>query len=193
MYTKATLPVRDRLLAGAVLCLREKGYAETTARDIAAASGCNLRSIGYHFGSTRELLLAAISSNFRAWLEPLISATADNDSASAGERLEHGMSRFTEALSENAPVLRAWLEAIVLAGHDRKLRATLASNQSEFRDALAETLAELGSQRAQEQAEAIISVCDGLVVRFLLHGDAAKPAAVTAAAAAALGLSRPAD
>ena len=51
---------REDLLAGAVLCLREKGYARTTARDIVAASGTNLASIGYHYGSTEALLNAAV-------------------------------------------------------------------------------------------------------------------------------------
>src|SRR2546423_10671599 len=50
---------REDLLAGAVRCLRERGYAHTTARDIVAASGTNLASIGYHYGSTKALLNAA--------------------------------------------------------------------------------------------------------------------------------------
>ena len=185
MYTNDSSPVRERLLQGASLCLQEKGYAETTARDIAAASGANLRSIGYHFGSTKGLLLAAISLNFRRWLEPLIAAAAD-EQRPAAERLALGMRRFTEALSENAPMLRAWLEAIVLAGHDAELRQTLADNQSEFRNALAETLAQAGSEEAQERAAAIITVCDGVIVRFMLHGDADRPEDVALAAASAL-------
>jgi AcrR family transcriptional regulator len=36
------------------------GYARTTARDIVAASGTNLASIGYHYGSTQALLNAAV-------------------------------------------------------------------------------------------------------------------------------------
>jgi len=51
---------RDQLLEGALLCLQTKGYARTTARDIAAASGANLASIGYHFGSKEGLLNAAV-------------------------------------------------------------------------------------------------------------------------------------
>jgi len=51
---------REDLLAGAVRCLREKGYARTTARDIVAASGTNLASIGYHYGSTQALMNAAV-------------------------------------------------------------------------------------------------------------------------------------
>lgn len=185
VYTKEQASVRERLIDGASDCLQEKGYAETTARDIAAASGANLRSIGYHFGSTKGLLLTAISLNFRRWLEPLIAAAADEQRPAAA-RLALGMQRFTEALSENAPMLRAWLEAIVLAGHDAELRQKLADNQSEFRNALAHTLSQAGNDDAQERAAAIISVCDGVIVRFMLYGEAVRPEDVTRAAAAAL-------
>ena len=51
---------KEDLLAGAKQCLREKGYANTTARDIVAASGTNLASIGYHFGSKDALMTQAI-------------------------------------------------------------------------------------------------------------------------------------
>ncbi|MGH3839469.1 MAG: TetR family transcriptional regulator, partial [Pseudonocardiaceae bacterium] len=38
---------REALLDGARRCLLERGYARTTARDLVAASGTNLASIGY--------------------------------------------------------------------------------------------------------------------------------------------------
>jgi hypothetical protein len=131
--------------------------------------------------------LAAISLNFRSWLEPLIALAADSQRPAA-KRLELGMERFTRALPENAPVLRAWLEAIVLAGHDDELRAVLARNQAEFRTALARSLAEAGEPDSERRAAAIISVCDGLIVRFLLHGEAVHPADLARDAVA--GLSR---
>ena len=55
---------REALLEGARTCLEEKGYARTTARDIVAASGTNLASIGYHFGSKESLLNEAIGQAF---------------------------------------------------------------------------------------------------------------------------------
>src|ERR1700752_223809 len=58
---------REDLLAGAIACLREKGYARTTARDIVAASGTNLGSIGYHYGSTEALLNAALNQAVETW------------------------------------------------------------------------------------------------------------------------------
>lgn len=193
MYTKVDETVPGRLLGGTLQCLREKGYAETTARDIAAASGANLRSIGYHFGSTKQLLLAAISLNFRRWLEPLIEATTDAQ-RSPSERIELGMTRFVEAMLDNEATLRAWLEAIVAAGHEPGLRATLARNQAEFREMLESTLAEAGLEDPGASAAALIAVCDGLIVRFLLQGEIGDPREVAHDAARAFeALSLPSD
>src|SRR5947199_5851342 len=51
---------REALIEGAIGCLKAKGFARTTARDIAAASAANLASIGYHFGSKDALLNEAL-------------------------------------------------------------------------------------------------------------------------------------
>src|SRR3979411_357983 len=67
---------REDLLAGAVRCLREKGYARTTARDIVAASGTNLASIGYHYGSKEALLNQALAQAVGGWGEVLEAAMA---------------------------------------------------------------------------------------------------------------------
>src|SRR5687767_6688051 len=56
----AQISHREDLIEGAIKCLRTKGYARTTARDIAAASGAGLASIGYHFGSKDALLAKAL-------------------------------------------------------------------------------------------------------------------------------------
>ena len=53
---------REKLLAGAKRCLYERGYGRTTTRDIVEASGANLASIGYHFGSKEALLLAVLEA-----------------------------------------------------------------------------------------------------------------------------------
>src|SRR5215218_6694561 len=58
---------KEDLIAGAKRCLYEKGYARTTARDIVAASGTNLASIGYHYGSTEALLNAAMIQAIEEW------------------------------------------------------------------------------------------------------------------------------
>jgi AcrR family transcriptional regulator len=178
-------PVKKRLLEAAVACLQRQGYAATTARDIAAEADANLRSIGYHYGSTQGLLLAAISANWRRWLAPLI-AVARSAERQPRERLIEGMTLFHSALSENAPMAHAWLEAVTIAPRDPELRATLAANQQEFRAALARTLAAGGQPDPELRADAIITVCDGLIVRYLLYGQVDRPADIAQHAAAAL-------
>ncbi|MQA85297.1 MAG: TetR family transcriptional regulator [Streptosporangiales bacterium] len=81
---------REDLLAGAKRCLYEKGYARTTARDIAAASGTSLAAIGYHFGSKEALLNAALVQAVQEWGDELGDALAAEGGAggSAAERFE---------------------------------------------------------------------------------------------------------
>jgi AcrR family transcriptional regulator len=176
---------KDRLLEAAVTCLQRQGYAATTARDIASEAEANLRSIGYHYGSTRSLLLAAISANWRRWLAPLIAA-ADSDAQPPEERLREGMKLFSANLAENAPMAHAWLEAVTLARSDVELRTTLAANQQEFRKALAANLDAAGQPEVDGRAAAIITVCDGLIVHYLLYGTAPRPEEIARQAAAAL-------
>jgi AcrR family transcriptional regulator len=178
-------PVKTRLLEAAIVCLQRQGYAATTARDIAGEAEANLRSIGYHYGSTRGLLVAAISTNWRRWLAPLI-AVATTAEHSPHERLAEGMELFSTALAENAPMANAWLEAVTLGARNPELRDTLAANQQEFRDALAANLAAAGQSESSERAAAIITVCDGLIVEYALYGRAGDPRYVARRAAAAL-------
>lgn len=58
---------RDKLLKGARTCLLEKGYLQTTARDISKASGVGLAAIGYHFGTKEALLQQAMVEAHQEW------------------------------------------------------------------------------------------------------------------------------
>lgn len=52
---------REALLAAARTCVYQRGFARTTARDIATEAGVSLASIGYHFGSKERLLTEAFT------------------------------------------------------------------------------------------------------------------------------------
>src|SRR5918992_4790384 len=65
---------REALLAAAVRCIHEKGYAHTTQRDLLAASGANPRSITYHFGSKERLMATALAETFRRRADPIMRA-----------------------------------------------------------------------------------------------------------------------
>lgn len=51
---------RRRIVEAAVQTIKEKGFAATSARAIAATGGFNQALVFYHFGSVNELLLAAL-------------------------------------------------------------------------------------------------------------------------------------
>ncbi len=57
---------RERLLAGAIATLRDKGIAGVSARSIAAAAGVNQALVFYHFGTVEELVVAACQSSTQA-------------------------------------------------------------------------------------------------------------------------------
>jgi AcrR family transcriptional regulator len=61
---------RQRLVDGAIETVRAAGIAGASARAIAAAAGVNQALIFYHFGSVRELLVAACESTTEARVAP---------------------------------------------------------------------------------------------------------------------------
>src|SRR5918996_291356 len=99
---------RDALLEGAITCIQEKGYARTTARDLVAASGTNLGSIGYHYGSKERLLNEALFEAFRRWLLPLVERAAAADPASAWEGLRDSLVVLFEDLEGHRPLITSF-------------------------------------------------------------------------------------
>ncbi len=77
---------KEDLLDGAKKMLIERGYANTTARDIVAASHTNLASIGYHYGSLDALLTQAMIEMMGEWGEKFAAASAEQKGKDAEAR-----------------------------------------------------------------------------------------------------------
>ncbi|MGE5283154.1 MAG: TetR/AcrR family transcriptional regulator [Chloroflexota bacterium] len=182
---------RERLLEAAIQCLQEQGYARTTARDLVAASGTNLASIGYHFGSKEGLLNVAVAEAFQRWLKPLVALAAEPGPATPLERLQRGMAGVADSLEENRELVAAALEAWAQLPRSEHLRATMKAGYEDFHRAIAATVrdafAETGASEVDADALAtlIIALFDGLLVRWAL--DPADPPDVERLAAAAQG------
>ena len=133
---------RESLLAGAQRCLYEKGYARTTARDIAAASGVSLAAIGYHFGSVEALLNAAMMQAIGEWGEQVQRAlAADADHYAAMEPLERFAAIWTRILDTfetQRPLWIATVEVVAQAERAPEVRAFLAEALQQGRLGLAE-------------------------------------------------------
>ena len=124
---------REKLLAGAKQCLVERGYARTTARDVAAASGANLASTGYHFGSMEALLTAAIVEALEEWSDGFDEALV----AAPVPDLETTWAGIVGSFEAARPILLASFEAFVQSQHLPEVRARLADAYEEARTGLA--------------------------------------------------------
>ena len=130
---------REALLAGAKRCLYEKGYARTTARDIAAASGVSLAAIGYHFGSKEALLNAALVEAIGEWgeeLERALAADADRD-APPLERFEAIWTRVIASFATHRPLWAASFESFAEIDRVPEVRQVLADAMEQGRLGLA--------------------------------------------------------
>lgn len=191
---------RELLLEGAIACLQEKGYARTTSRDLVAASGTNLASIGYHFGSKEHLLNVAVTEAFQRWLKPLVKLAAEPGPATPLERLGRTLNGVMDTLEENRPLVAACLEAWAQLARSEDLRAEMLKTYEDFQTVIAATtrdaFAEISSSEVDADALAvlIIALFDGLLVKWQLDPSGAPSASrlIEAAQTAVVALTTPA-
>lgn len=167
---------REQLLEGAIECLKTKGYARTTARDIAAASGANLASIGYHFGSKEGLLNAAIIRLYEDWTEQMGAAAFSDPDAPPLAQMANSWVAMLDAFEEQRPLMVAFVEAMAQAERSDDLRRQMATHLSESRERVAAmvnaSLGEVEGVDAAVVASFLIAVSDGLVIQYLLSPEA---------------------
>ena len=169
---------RDQLLEGAIECLRTKGYARTTARDIAAAANANLASIGYHFGSKEALLNEAITRTCEEWTARLGQAAFASGSESPLEQMGASWVAMLSSFEQLRPVLIGLVEAVGQSAWSEDLRRELAAHYKASREQVASMVrASLGDEAESAGADPsvvasfLIAVCDGLVMQWLLDPD----------------------
>lgn len=171
---------REALLEGARTCLEEKGYARTTARDLVAASGTNLASIGYHFGSKERLLNQAIGAAFEEWTERVGELASSAKDASPLEQAEVSLVAMLDSFEEYRGVMVAFVEAIAQAERSPELKAQLADLYRDCRARIAQMIrASLGDDAdaagsvPDTLASFFMAVCDGIALQWLLDPERA--------------------
>jgi AcrR family transcriptional regulator len=166
---------RTRLLEAARTLLRERTYGNITARDLVAASGTNLGSIGYHFGSKEALLNEAIGLAFEEWADTIIRATH----IAPG----HGTLSLTDSLrtvldqyDSIRPYFHAYIEALARSARSPELREQLAIHYNRQRDRVAGLLIEslddaIDPNDARHLASVMIATVDGLLIQTFIDAD----------------------
>ncbi|MFJ4099997.1 TetR/AcrR family transcriptional regulator [Amycolatopsis japonica] len=156
---------REDLLDGAKRCLIERGYAHTTARDITAASGANLGSIGYHFGSKEALMNEAMIELSTEVVERL----REPEDAS----LTTTWQSLVDSFGEQRDLWTAVLESATQAIRFPELRERLADAQDEARKVLGERLSATDAEAAGAVQFALIA---GVMMQHLVAPDRAPSA-----------------
>jgi AcrR family transcriptional regulator len=170
---------RAKLLSAAMRCLRDKGYARTTARDLAAASGANLASIGYHFGSKDALLNQALADAMVAWTDDIVRRASVDEEAGTAERLERSLAGMVDRFEELEPYLISFVEAFPQAVRSDDLRERMATAYREARSAGAEQIrssleregVQLEPRHAEVLGSLMTALCDGLILQWLLYRE----------------------
>ncbi|MEV6749179.1 TetR/AcrR family transcriptional regulator [Streptomyces sp. NPDC051080] len=176
---------REDLLEGAKRCLLEKGYARTTARDIVAASGTNLASIGYHYGSKEALLNLAFVKVTEEWGDLLTDdgqerAEGDDVSGPPLDQFRDTWERVIDSFEETRSVWQLQMEVVSRIDKDPELRKALLDPQREGRDGLAEGMLGIDPEKDPEKARVAGLFCQallaGVMVQWLMDSESAPSA-----------------
>lgn len=179
---------REDLLAGAITCLKEKGWARSTVREIAAAAGVSHAAIGYHFGSREALLTEALIHAIDEWGSEIGNAVS---ALGAEWSYEAFWDETVRSYASERPMWRATIDALLQAEHNPALRAQLSDGQRQGREGIAAGL--LGVEEpavTEEQARTIGAVqsalISGVMLQHLLDPETAPTGAEVVAGLRAL-------
>jgi AcrR family transcriptional regulator len=172
---------REDLLAGARKCILERGYANTTARDIATAAGVSLAAIGYHFGSKDRLLTEALTEAVGSAMGDGLEAMVRD--AGQGRSLPEAFGPTWEQagrlFGEHTEALLASMENLLRAYRSPESREFMAgaveSGIGEIEAVLRETHPDLDPVQAAAVARFYFTLLNGLAVLWITNPDGALP------------------
>jgi AcrR family transcriptional regulator len=173
---------REDLLDGAKRCLLDKGWARTTARDIVAASGANLASIGYHYGSKDALMREALCAVMGDWADDVQQAlTAEIGGPGAAVRYETRWARALELFTRHRAMWRAQLEAVLQVERDPELRDAVGRAQPAGRGGLVALFHGIEETDVDEDAARVLgsfylTLVSGVIMQMVIDPDATPSA-----------------
>lgn len=171
---------RDDLIVAAKKCLKEQGYARTTARDLATASGANLSSIGYHFGSKDELLVLALVELMGDWGQAISKAVQDMPNASPVDHFAARWAVLIEILRADGGIAAANFEVFAQLARSASLRKTVKDIYAESRLRLVDSFLPeaVGLPEATRWAigSTILAMMPGIMSQILVDPDGAPSA-----------------
>lgn len=180
---------REDLLEGAKRCLVERGYSRTTARDIVAASGTNLGSIGYHYGTKDRLLLQAMVEMSGELAEEMMAI--DTGEGDAEARLRAFWEGMIDSFRRQPALWKANVEILAQTLHDDELRTRLADTQERARTGLGATFTPRAGEAGRAAGSIQFALIMGVMAQHLIDPDRAPTADDVVRGLRALAEARP--
>lgn len=151
---------RTRLLDATVECLAEVGWARTTTTEVVRRAGVSRGAQVHHFPTKDDLVVAAIDHLFERRQAEFRDAFDDLPSA------ERTADRAVDLLWETVQgaTFAAWLEVVVAARTDDRLRQALEPVEHRFHQNVEKTFDELFPGADPLAARFAFTVLDGLAL-----------------------------
>ncbi|GIJ47653.1 TetR family transcriptional regulator [Virgisporangium aliadipatigenens] len=154
---------REDLLHAAKRCLYEKGYALTTARDIANGAGVSLAAIGYHYGSKEALLQQALQQAIEEWGEGL-GRTLGSLAGTPAERWDAVVASFRA----DSALWTVQFELLAQLERTPELRRLFGDANRQARIALAQLIGGAPAGREEQVGALYQAMLAGLAAQWLM-------------------------
>ena len=128
---------RGAILAAAVACFYELGYANTTTDNIARKAGVSRGAMLHHFPSRFELIKAAVRHLNQQRLASFAEEESQINQGAEHSRVEEGIDAYWRQL--NSPSFVVFHELQVAARTDKELEQALLPALKDFNQAFYET------------------------------------------------------
>ena len=172
---------RDKIMHAAITCFLEKGFHQSSIRNIAKEANISLGNFYNHFQSKSELIeeLASYEAKELAWMETLANKNKD-----AKKRLEEFTKRYLahverkENIILSVEVLAEAMRNPAIGKHYLKNRQTVSESLVKILNAGIEAKQFTPTLDTQEVAELIQDMIEGVAMRYVLSHKANSKATI---------------
>lgn len=184
MVTLAQPSTRDRIVTAALELLGTEGAKALTHRRVDERAALPQGSTSNHFRTRAALLEGAVDGIVAAEMPGVLALHP-----ATGDELVETLAGLVEAVTGPARALTAARHVLFLeAAHDPRLRTRLSASRAGYVDATVVALRALGAAEPAVAAEALMAVCEGLILHRIARHDASDPRpAIAVAVRGALG------
>ncbi|NRB39397.1 MAG: TetR/AcrR family transcriptional regulator [Pseudomonadales bacterium] len=156
---------KQEILAKAIVIIQQQGYAALTMRHLAKCCDLKLASLQYHF-KTRDLLIEAIAEYILA----TYTTSWDTNNTEFESVSIHAVIDFIIEDMAQEETAKLWPQLWAMGLVEPKMKSMLDTMYAPYIDFFVTKLTKLGCEHPLEEALALVSTLEGLML-FVGHGQ----------------------